>query len=194
MNPKGVAVDAYGGKYSLPNDKSTFEDFINYIVGHGDDAVGKVSESGSSSKIKPSNSYDIHAVPSGNKTKITDKMDEATKRSLMRENEAAEILAQNGYNIEQNPKIEGTTRNPDYIIENKVFDCYSPAENTKIRNVASTIEEKVVKKGQANRVVLNLEDWTGDVGELIKQLNNYPIEGLDEVLVVKNGCVQSIYP
>ena len=43
MNPKGVAVDAYGGKYSLPNDKSTFEDFINYIVGHGDDSVGKVS-------------------------------------------------------------------------------------------------------------------------------------------------------
>ena len=44
LNPKGVAVDAYGGKYSLPNDKSTFEDFINYIVGHGDDSVGKVSE------------------------------------------------------------------------------------------------------------------------------------------------------
>ena len=41
MNPKGVAVDAYGGKYSLPNDKSTFEDFINYIVGHGDDAISK---------------------------------------------------------------------------------------------------------------------------------------------------------
>ncbi len=43
LNPKGVAVDAYGETYSLPNDKSTFEDFINYIVGHGDDSVGKVS-------------------------------------------------------------------------------------------------------------------------------------------------------
>lgn len=44
-------------------------------------------------------------------------MDEATKCSLMRENEAAETIAKNGYNIEQKPVIEGTTRNPDYIIE-----------------------------------------------------------------------------
>ena len=127
-------------------------------------------------------------------TKITDKMDEATKRSLMRENEAAETIAKNGYNIEQNPVIEGTTRNPDYIIEGEIFDCYSPAKNTKIRNVASTIEEKVIKKGQTERVVLDLDDWKGDVNALVKQLNDYPIEGLKEVIVVHNGSVQSIYP
>lgn len=121
-------------------------------------------------------------------------MDEATKRSLTRENEAAETIAKNGYNIEQNPVIEGTTRNPDYIIEGEIFDCYSPAENTKIRNVASTIEEKVIKKGQAERVVLNLDDWKGDVNALVKQLNEYPIEGLKEVIVVHDGNVQSIYP
>ena len=121
-------------------------------------------------------------------------MDEATKCSLMRENEAAETIAKNGYNIEQNPVIEGTTRNPDYIIEGEIFDCYSPAENTKIRNVASTIEEKVIKKGQTERVVLDLDDWKGDVNALVKQLNDYPIEGLKEVIVVHNGSVQSIYP
>ena len=44
-------------------------------------------------KIKPSNSYNVDAKPSGTVTKITDKMDEATKRSLMRENEAAETIA-----------------------------------------------------------------------------------------------------
>lgn len=121
-------------------------------------------------------------------------MDDATKRSLMRENEAAETLARNGYDIEQNPVVEGTTRNPDYIIEGEIFDCYSPAENTKIRNVASTIEEKVIKKGQAERVVLNLDDWKGDVDALIRQLNDYPIDGLKEVIVVHDGNVQSIYP
>ena len=62
-----------------------------------------------------------------------------------------------------------------------------------IRNVASTIEEKVIKKGQTKRVVLNLDDWKVDVGELIEQLNNYPIEGLEEVLIVKGGQVKSIY-
>ena len=152
------------------------------------------AESGKDTKIKPSNPYNVDAKPSGTVTKITDKMDEATKRSLMRENEAAETIAKNGYNIEQNPVIEGTTRNPDYIIEGEIFDCYSPDENTKIRNIASTIEEKVITKGQTERVVLNLDDWKGDVNALVKQLNDYPIEGLKEVIVVQNGSVQSIYP
>ena len=50
------------------------------------------------------------------------------------------------------------------------------------------------KKGQAERVVLNLDDWKGDVDALIKQLNDYPIEGLKEVIIVYDGSVQSIYP
>ncbi len=52
-----------------------------------------------------------------------------------------------------------------------------PAEKTKVRNVASVIEEKVMQKGQAERVVLNLDDWNGNVDELVRQLNDYPIEG-----------------
>ena len=160
----------------------------------GEIAAYDNSEGGTDSKIRPSNTYDIDAKPSGTSTKITDKMDDATRRSLIRENEAAETIARNGYNIEQNPIVEGTTRNPDYRIEGKIFDCYSPAENTKIRNIASTIEEKVIEKGQTNCVVLNLEDWKGNINELVNQLNEYPIEGLEEVLVVQDGKVISIYP
>ena len=84
---------------------------------------------------------------------------------MIRENEATETIARNGYSIEQNPIVEGTTRNPDYSIEGEIFDCYSPAKNTKIRNIASTIEEKVIEKGQANRVVLNLDDWNGNIND-----------------------------
>ena len=43
-------------------------------------------------------------------------------------------------------------------------------------------------------MVLNLDDWKGDVDALIKQLNDYPIEGLNEVIIVYDGSVQSIYP
>lgn len=98
------------------------------------------------------------------------------------------------WGIKQNPKVKDITRNPDYRIEGEIFDCYAPAGNTKVRNVANTIEEKVVKKGQANRVVLNLDDWLGDIELLKKQLIDYPIEGLEEVLVIKDGNVVSIYP
>ncbi len=121
-------------------------------------------------------------------------MDDATKRSLKRGNEAAVTLAKNGYDIEQNPTIEGTTRKPDYLIEGEVFDCYFSAENTSARNIGSTIEEKVIKKGQANNVVLNLDDWKGNIEDIIKQLNDYLIEGLKQVLVVQNDKVISIYP
>lgn len=34
----------------------------------------------------------------------------------------------------------------------------------------------------------------GDVDALVKQLNDYPIEGLKEVIVVHNNSVISIYP
>ena len=71
-----------------------------------------VNKGGTDVKVKPSNPYKVDAKPSGTVTIITDKMDEATRRSLIRENEAA--------------------------------------ENTKVRNVASTIEEKVIKKDRLN--------------------------------------------
>ena len=87
---------------------------------------------------------------------------------MIRENEAADTIAKNGYDIEQNPKVEGTTRDPDYRIESEIFDCYSPAGQTSTRNIASTISEKVIKKGQTKRVVLNLDDWNGDTSEIIK--------------------------
>lgn len=57
------------------------------------------SKGGLDTKVKPSNPYNIDAKPSGTVTKITDKMDKATRRSLTRENETAEILAKNGYVI-----------------------------------------------------------------------------------------------
>ena len=47
-------------------------------------------------------------------------------------------------------------------------------------------EEKVVEKQQAERVILNLDDWAGDIETIEKQLNDYPIEGLKEVIIVKN--------
>lgn len=160
---------------------------------NGDDITEGASKTGN--KLKPSNPPNQDAVPKGTRTKISKKTDEATRRSLERENEAAGILAREGYEIEQNPKVDGTSRNPDYRIEDELADCYSPDKKTSVRNIASTIEEKVIEKGQANRVVLNLKDWNGNIDEIVGQLTKYPIEGLDEVIVItKENKVISIYP
>ena len=152
------------------------------------------TEGGGDSRIRPSNPYDANAKPSGTPTRIADNLDDTTRRSLMRENETAEVLARNGCNIEQNPVVEGTTRNPDYRIEGEIFDCYSPEGNTKVRNIWSTVEEKVVFKQQADNIVLNLDDWLGNLDDLIKQFKDYSIEGLKEIIAVQDGKVFSIYP
>lgn len=105
---------------------------------------------------------------------------------------AAATIAQSGYVIELQPKVEGSKR-PDYRIEGEIFDCYSPTSHKGVRGMATAMRTKIDDK-QTQRIVLNLDDWLGDVKDIVKQLNDYPISGLKEVLVVRNGEVTHIYP
>ena len=61
------------------------------------------------------------------------------------------------------------------------------------RNIASNIEEKVIRN-QADRIILNLDDSTVSVEQLRQQLINYPISGLQEIIIVKNGSVIQFFP
>jgi hypothetical protein len=133
----------------------------------------------------------IGGRPSGRPTHINPRDDAATQRSLRGENEAAETLAINGYRVEQNPPRQPNGKMPDYRIEGEIFDCYTPRAGKPPRGVSSEAEGKV-KDGQAERVVLNLNDWDGDIAELRDQFRNYPVPGLKEVLVVRNGQVFDI--
>ena len=126
----------------------------------------------------------IRLMRRGPAAKISKNADETMTRSLMRENEAAETMAQHGYKVEQNPVVEGTTRKPDYRIEGEIFDCYSPEKETKVRSIYSNIEEKVIRKKQTKRVILNLDDWAGKIDDIVKQLNDYPMQDLEEVRTV----------
>ncbi|WP_407669679.1 CdiA C-terminal domain-containing protein [Paenibacillus kobensis] len=61
-------------------------------------------------------------------------------------------------------------------------------------NISSSIQGKV-QSGQTDRVVLNLSDWQGDVNTLKKQLSDWPIAGLKEVIAVDSkGNVTNIFP
>jgi hypothetical protein len=130
-------------------------------------------------------------TPSGRPTNINEDHDEDTKRSLERENESAVVLANEGFSIEQNPSVPGDKK-PDYKIEGRIFDCYSPKTN-KPRNIASEIQKKV-ERGQADRIILNLEDSSVSINELKKQLTDYPIEGLWEIIIIKDGRTNRILP
>jgi hypothetical protein len=132
-------------------------------------------------------------VPTGNPTRIdpNDK-DPDNIRALTTENESAVTLAREGYKVEQNPVVEGS-KNPDYKIEGRIFDCYAPSTSN-ARNIASHIEEFKVKSDQADRIVLNLDDSGVELNHLRNQLNNYPIQGLKEIIVLKNGEITPFFP
>ena len=143
-------------------------------------------------RTKPSKSKNIFAKPKGIITKMPKVSDDVTRISLELENEAAEILAKNGFDIEQNPFVSGV-KNPDYKIEGKIFDCYSPTSKDKaVRGIWTEVKEKIIKQ-QTRRVVINLKIWEGDMVKLQKQFSDWVIEDLEEVMyITKEGKINHL--
>jgi len=122
-----------------------------------------------------------------------------TKRTYIRQNESAKLLASEGYEVKLLDEIPGGNRygikdisNPDYLIENKVFDCYSPDVNTSPKTIVKEIASKT--KDQAPNIVLNLDDYAGDIDELFdliqrKATPNGDLKRLEELVVIKDGSI-----
>ncbi len=114
------------------------------------------------------------------------------KRTHRRENQAADTLAAHGYQVEQNPGPLPNGKNPDYKIEGEYFDCLSP-DSSNIDQVRKGISRKV-SSGQADRIVLNLDDSPFEVNDVKDLLRRKPKKGLKEVIGVKGGKVTQIFP
>jgi len=130
--------------------------------------------------------------PGGKRTKIEKNADPEEVRSLTRENEAADKLANEGYKVEQNPLSQGK-KNPDYRIEGEIFDCYSP-KSSNARHIIDTVDGKV-GTGQADRIVLNLTDSDVAVEALQRELSQSPVGNLKELMVLtKDGKIVHLFP
>jgi hypothetical protein len=141
--------------------------------------------------------------PEGSPTRIGAKQDDDVKRSLERENSAAVTMADQGFRVRQNPTSAEVAQarlntgdtgspesDPDYLVEGRVFDCYSPSARKPVRGIWSEVEEKVLDREQTQRVVINLADWPGDLSALRKQFADWPITGLKEAKVITpNGDI-----
>jgi hypothetical protein len=147
--------------------------------------VGKVSKAGNSAG-KGVTGADKRTMGSltGQQTKLPPNASAENIRSLQRENESAKILSQNGYHVEQNPITSGI-KNPDYKINGEIFDNYAPSSSN-IRNIWREVDKKV-QKGQTNSVVINLADSKATVTDLQKQFKDWPIKGLNKVIVIDNS-------
>ena len=97
---------------------------------------------GPGAKITPSKVPDPNAVPSGNYSP-------PNNRGLIKQNETADLFAKKGYAVKMLDEIDGgngygikPNSNPDYLIEGKAFDCYTPAADTNTKNIVNTIQKK----------------------------------------------------
>jgi len=139
----------------------------------------------------------LGGTPVGHPTRVGRGEDVNVQRSLELENSGAVVLAGRGYRVRQNPTSDEVARarqdtgdtgdpgsKPDYLLEGRVFDCYSPTANKPPRGIWWEVEDKVVARNQTQRVVVNLEDWRGDMSALRKQFADWPIRGLREVKAI----------
>jgi hypothetical protein len=151
-----------------------------------------INKGGSSSKVKPTD--EMGSSPKG-KYETPDVND---PRPITRQNETADLLASQGYDTEMLPyKKTGNgygnkkTSNPDFMIEGKVFDCYSP-DTGNARNIRSTISGKTEK--QCNNIILNLDDCPISIDEILQAIKKEPIDGLEVLMYVKDGKVYHVLP
>jgi SPP1 gp7 family putative phage head morphogenesis protein len=124
----------------------------------------------------------IVEVRPGEPTPVGPNDDDATRRAIQRENESAQLLAGSGLDVVQNPLVAGTKK-PDYLINGEVYDHYSPSTDLP-RNIWSEVRGKV-EKGQTNNVVISLRDSEVPEEDLRRQFEEWPIEGLREVIIIR---------
>ncbi|MEG3847167.1 hypothetical protein QT971_31645, partial [Microcoleus sp. herbarium19] len=145
-------------------------------------------------RTRPSLNPDPKRQPSGSKSPLPANPSAANAdrtRSITRENESAEILSKAGYNVEQNPIVSGS-RNPDYKIEGRIFDCYAPTTSSPNKIIA-TLKQKVVN-GQSDRFILNLDDTQVSLSDIQAHLNQYPAPNIREITVVRGGTILQFLP
>jgi hypothetical protein len=195
-----VAVDVVTSMARIADDTASIEEGnLAHVLGADVKAAGEFEALGgkdvglrgvpSDVRTKPSRPFDPSARPRGtptvaHPTKLRD-------RSLRRENESADALARDGYDVEQNPPPKPNGKEPDYKVEGRYFDCYSPTSDDP-DNVRDGISKKV-RQEQADRIVLNLDDCPASADQIAGILRRKPISGLQEVLVVRNGQVMELY-
>ncbi|SHI88924.1 toxin 50 [Clostridium cavendishii DSM 21758] len=127
-----------------------------------------------------------------------------TSRGIKRQNETADTFAKEGYDTEMLDEVAGGNghgiekdTNPDFLIEEEPFDCYSPDKNTSFNNVCKEIAKKLRK--QAYRIVLNLDDYNPEMTEEListivrKAKPNGDLKRLIELFIVKDGKIKRVF-
>ena len=117
--------------------------------------------------------------------------DEGNRRGVEGENEAADILAQHGYDYQQ---IKERNKSPDGKfagIDDKT-DAYSPTKTKSVKGIRGEIVRKVEQQN-APYVMVRLEPDGQSINELFEHIRKTPVEGLKQLFVIKSGKLYILY-
>lgn len=160
--------------------------------------VGKDSEPGSTA---PPSKQSVKALPKGPRNpnakargtpENASGASSAKRRDVAQQNDSADRLAREGYDIEHNEDVKPNGKQPDY----KISDEYVDHLNVKSNNVdqaRNAISDKV-KTEQADRLAVRLDDSKLSAEDVQGRLERRPVNGLKEVIFIKNDAVTSYVP
>jgi hypothetical protein len=158
------------------------------------DPAGKLSDEAESGPLwhvpirdtheLPKLPYDTAHKPSGPRKVMSKKDTHADNiRATNGENEAADVMARHGYQIEQ---IKESDKSPDLRINNipDKADVYSPQATKNLKGIWDFVSDKVGRQN-APYVVIRLEPDGQEIGTLNEYFRENPIEGVKQIFVVK---------
>ncbi|MCV6601096.1 MAG: hypothetical protein OIF54_05980, partial [Cohaesibacter sp.] len=124
----------------------------------------------------------------GKPDKTNRNMNSETLRGHARERESVDILVEAGYDVELGPAPKESDgiplhKNPDYRINEKIYDNIAPKSSSVPKSVARRIRRKLSDR-QAKRFVVNLTDYKGSLGELIVYLAKQKYRDLEDLIFI----------
>ncbi|MFC4335230.1 CdiA C-terminal domain-containing protein [Salininema proteolyticum] len=135
---------------------------------------------------RPSGPADPDAMPK-------QQADKHRNPGIKAENSAAIVIAREGYEIVQNPPEKPNGRRPDFLIEGEYWDCYAPT-SPDVNTVRKAVSFKV-KKGQADRIILDLRTAPVSMDDLKHRFETRPVKNLREVKIIsQEGEVVDFFP
>ncbi|MEU4692466.1 hypothetical protein [Actinoplanes sp. NPDC023714] len=150
---------------------------------------GSSSGGGSPSFTAPSGAPDPNRRPWGERTPAHPTAED--NRGLRRENESADLIAQHGYDIQQNPEGKTNGKHPDYKIEGIYFDCYAPTTDD-LDQIRKTLSRKT--RTQAEHLILYMDDTPRSLADVADILRRKPIAKLEEILVIQDNEIIRFFP
>lgn len=160
-----------------------------------DEAADEDTESGEGSSVVPSSEKIKPSLPEGSQP--SGNYAREINDQYKQQNKTANLFASKGYNVEMLDEIAGGNgygitpkANPDFIIEGKIFDCYTPKKYTEVKTIIKKMQDKT--KNQAHNIILNLELYEGDIAELLTVIKRKAnpsgdLKQLEELWIVKNN-------